>query len=206
MVERPVLHHLAGAGGVDGIIHIQLRVVDGVRHTQRVGGKGQVIVPGQHAQPPVFLVEKIVVAGAAQVAVQIDGEHLHHKVPQHPVQVHRLFQLLPGGKLLQRFDQPLLVRRGGVELGGAEDVVVVFLLRAGVAQGHVRVFVGKALVVRLVQLAVVRPEAAAGKSLLRLLHRQEQPPVLPVHRHPHIAAQGRGHAHVVHHPVGGVVF
>ena len=89
VIEGALQHDLPPGGGVDGPVDERVGVPDGVRHPQGVGAEGQIVVPGQDGQHPVLLIEEVVVAGVAQVAVPVHHKDLHRKIPQHLVHVDR---------------------------------------------------------------------------------------------------------------------
>ena len=197
---------LPGGGGEDGIIDQDVGVPDGLAHAQGVGAKSQVVVPGEDGELPLLLVKEVVVAGVAQVTVPVHQKHLAHKIPQRTVHVYGLFQVFAAVQIFQRLDEPPLVRLSGRKFGVVENARVALRVIVDVAQVHVMVFVGKEPVIGLIELAVVYAEIPPGKGLLRLFHRQEQAPGLPVHRHPCETAQGRRHAQKVHDVIGQVGF
>ena len=201
VVQGALSHHLAGRRGVDGEVDEHCGIPNGVRHAQGVGSEGQVVVPGQDGQDSILLVEEIIVPRVPQVAVPVHDKHLHGKIPQHLLHVHRRLQILPGIQNFERPDQPPLIPGRHRKFPIFKNVGVAVRIVPHIPQGHVRIFRAQGAVVRLVELAVAGAEVSPGKALLRLLHRQKQPPVLPVHRHPGMAAQGGRDLHKVHHVV-----
>ena len=205
--ERAFVHDLPGGGGVDGGVDIQLRVIDRLRHSERVGGKGQVVIPGKDLQLPILLVEEVIVSRAPQIAVQIDDKHLNGKITERFLHADSAFQISTiSVQSFERFDKARLVLLVGLEFGIAEDVVVISRVVRNILESHVFIFCVQGSVVRLVELAVTGTEIPPGKCLLRLLHGEEKAVGISVYRDPHVAAQRRRDAHVLHHVIGDVVF
>ena len=125
------IHRAAGNGGVDGVIDQRGGVLGA-----HEAAKGQVIVPGDHGEGAVLLVEVVVVDHGAGVAVEVAHEVVHHEVTDHLVHVQDLLQVLLFVQLAQGVDQPILIRVGDVGLGVVKDVGIAVHV-VGVDQGHV---------------------------------------------------------------------
>lgn len=88
MIERTVLHDFPGSRRIYGIIHIELRVVDRIRHAERICGKRQVVIPRKDAEDAVLFIKEVIVSGLSEIAVQIDDENLYGKVAEDLVYIY----------------------------------------------------------------------------------------------------------------------
>ncbi|EDS09386.1 hypothetical protein ANACOL_04160 [Anaerotruncus colihominis DSM 17241] len=98
MVQRPIQHHFALGGGVDGVVDIERGVVDGIRHTERVSGKSQIIVPWEDLEKPIFLIQEISMHYAAQIAVHVHHKYLYGIITKHLIHIDGSLQILACGK------------------------------------------------------------------------------------------------------------
>ena len=108
MVQRPVEHDLTGGRRIDGIINIKCGIVDRIRHSQGVSAECQIVIPGKDADAPLFLIKKIIVAGAAQITVQIYHKNLNCEITENLIHINSRFQIFAGRKDFQSADQVLL--------------------------------------------------------------------------------------------------
>ncbi len=136
-----VLQRAAGDGGVDGLVH-------------RAGGVGgleapesQVIVPGEHGQEAVLLVEVVVMDHGPGIAVPVADEAVDHEVADHLLHVHRVLDVPLAAQDLQRGNETGLVRRRDGGFGVVKNV--------GVAVG---------IIVNVLQLYIAAAHAAAGEA------------------------------------------
>ena len=101
------------------------------------GAEGQVVVPGDHAELAVLLVQIVVVDHAAGIAVAVDDEIVDHEVAKDLVHIQDRFQVFIGAELLQGGNQPLLIGGGDLGLGVVEDVGVAVRIIVDILQLHV---------------------------------------------------------------------
>ena len=139
-LEDPV-DHRARAVSADGERRVD-RVVDGVCAVAALeGAESEVVVPGDHAQLPVGLVQIVVVHHGAGIAVAVDEIVVHHEIAQQLVDVQHVLKVFPLAEGLQAADQPRPVGVGDGGFRVAEDVgiivrVVVGILQLDVAAAH----------------------------------------------------------------------
>ena len=129
--EDPVHHRTVTAGDAQGGVNIIVDRGGGVAALE--GAEGKVVVPGDHREDAVLLIEIVIVDHRAGVAVAVDREIVDHKVADHFFDVHRGGQVRFLTKPLQRGDQPLFVGGGDVRLctvknGGVAAGIVVGVL------------------------------------------------------------------------------
>ncbi len=206
MKQRTLFHDFSLSGRINGIIHVFFRVILRIRHSQRIGPVGKIVIPRQHLDPSSLFIEKIIVSGTPQITVQIDNEHLYGEISQDLFHVHRLFQRFSFGKTFQRPDQCQLFSLRHLKPGFPEDILVAVRIIIHIAQGNVCIFILQTFIIRLVELSVIVPVVPVCKRILRFLHGQIQSPGTAVHRHPHIAGKRRRHSHMGHHVIGQIAF
>ena len=128
----PRVHRAPGRRRVDGIVHQR----GGVRGTHKAS-KGQVVVPGDHGELAVLLIEVVVVDHRAGVAVKIAHKVVYHKVADDLLHVHHFLQVFLGVQLLQAGDEPVLVAVGDVGFSVVKDILVAAVRVVGVEKGGV---------------------------------------------------------------------
>ena len=129
--EDPRLHRPVGKHRVDVVVHRRIRVI-ALERPER-----EVIVPRDHRQLPILLIEIIVVDHRAGVAIPVDHKIVDDEIAQHLVRVEHIFQVLIGRQLFQRRNQPLLIRLRDVRLRVVEDVRVAVRVVVDVLQLHI---------------------------------------------------------------------
>ena len=79
--KRSADHHFHRSGRVDRIVDEKRRIVDGVRHTERIRRESEIVIPWEHRYLAVFFVKKIVVSRSSKIAIEIDDKRLNREVP-----------------------------------------------------------------------------------------------------------------------------
>ena len=129
----PVAVRAAGNQGVDGGIHSGGGVAAGET------AEGQVIIPRNHGQHAVFLIQIIIMHHGARIAVPIAHEIVHRHIHGHRIGIHAGQVAFP--QLFQCGDQPGLILFAGFGFGVIEDVgiavrIVVDILQLHIAAAH----------------------------------------------------------------------
>ena len=127
------------ARSIYGIVYIQLCVIDRIRHSQGIGRECKIIIPGKHADDPVFFVKKIIMSCPSQIAVQIHNKYLYSKIPQNFVTLTADSRSVPSDKV---FSAP--IRRAWssallLKLRIAENIVIVRRIFCCILQGDIAV-------------------------------------------------------------------
>ena len=137
VLKNPVHHRPAvrAAAGGNGGIDRRIDLSGGVPALE--GAESQIIVPGNHGQQAVLLVQVVVVDHGAGVAVAVADEVVDHEVAQDLLHADGGGNLRPLVQNFQRLNQPGLVRLGHVRLGAAENVRVAVRVVVGILQLHV---------------------------------------------------------------------
>ena len=180
----PGLHRPAGDRVVDGVVHQGGGVILILE-----AAEGQVVVPGDHGQPAVLLVEVVVVDHGAGVAVEVADKVVDHEVADHLIHVHHLLNILPRVEPLQGGDEAVPVLVGDVGLGVVEDVLVAVVVVVGVDERDVVAAHGEAA-------HAASSSAPAGKILgevlgeLPILRRLPIPGRLQILRGREVPARG----------------
>ena len=90
--EYPRLHRAVGE-------HFVNRVVDSRnRRASLERPKGQIIVPGDHGEPAILLIQIVVVDHISGVAVAVDDEVMDDKIAEHRLDVQDLLQIFIAGE------------------------------------------------------------------------------------------------------------
>ena len=173
----PGLHRPAGDRVVDGVVHQGGGIILILE-----AAEGQVVVPGDHGQPTVLLVEVVVVDHGAGIAVEVADKVVDHEVADHLIHVHHLLNILPRVEPLQGGDEAVPVLVGDVGLGVVEDVLVAVVVVVGVDERDVVAAHGEA--------AHAASSAPAGKVLCEVLRRLPIPGQLQILRGREVPAGG----------------
>ena len=129
--EDPRLHRPVGKHRVDVVVHRRIRVI-ALERPER-----EVIVPRDHRQLSILLIEIIVVDHRAGIAIPVDHKIVDDEISQYLVRVEHVFQVLVCRQLFQRRNQPLLIRLRDVRLRVVEDVRVAVRVVVDVLQLHI---------------------------------------------------------------------
>ena len=129
--HRTVVHVSAGKRAVDRGVHRAGRIAALER------AEGKVVIPGDHAELTVALIQIIVVDHGAGVAVAVANEVVHNKVAKHLVHIQHAFQIFIGPELFQRGDQARFVTFVHRGFGTVKDVGIAVRVVVDIFQFHV---------------------------------------------------------------------
>ena len=137
IVENPREHRTgirraAGRGRVHGVVHKPGRVRRALE-----AAEGEVVVPGNHREHAVLLIEVIVVDHGAGVAVEVDHEVVRRKVADDGFHIHGFFDVRVVIEAFERGNQAALVRAGKSGLRAVEDIGIVRRIVVAVDEGNV---------------------------------------------------------------------
>ncbi len=120
--DRSVGNVARGDRGIDGRIDSGGCTVRAAHAAHIEGAEGEVIIPREHGEATVFLVEIVVMDHGSGVAVIVAHEIVNYQIAYDRLHVHRRFDVLSLTELFERGDQPLLILFGNIGLCAGEDV------------------------------------------------------------------------------------
>ena len=129
--EDPRLHRPVGEHIVDGVVDGAFRIIS------LKAAEGQIVVPREHGELAVLLVEIVVVDHRARVAVAVHDEIVDDEIAQHRVHVQNVLQVLIRRELLEARYQPLFVLAGHIGLRVVENIRIAVRIIVDVLQLHI---------------------------------------------------------------------